>query len=457
MRGMPDAREDSAPRATLVRTLNLRDLIFLVVGSVIGSGIFLVPGPILRDVGGSVLLSLCVWIGGGVLSLLGALTYGELAARDPSSGGLYVYVREAFGSLPAFLYGWALFLAVASGSNATLSVAFSKYLGEIVALTPLEGKIVAVVMIAAVTWVNVIGTRKSADLQNWTTFVKIAAILTMSVALFTLGHGDSATAVIASAAPQPNGSLAAGFGLAMIAVLWAYEGWAFATYTAGETLEPQRNFPRGLAIGALALIAIYTLADVAYLHALGPARAAQTDTIAAVAVAAVLGSKAGKLVALMILVSVFSAANSTVLTAPRVFHAMAEDGVFFPTLARVHPRYRTPAAAIVAIGVWSAVLAVTGTFEQLFTYVIFVGWTFYGLAAMSIFVFRRREGPPANTFRVPGYPVTPLLFVLAAAALVGNTLMATPWKQSLFGVGIVLLGVPVYFFYRWRKMRAKRG
>ena len=289
-----------------------------------------------------------VWIVGGVLSLLGALSYGELAAMKPEAGGLYVFIRDAFGSLPAFLYGWAMFLAIASGTVASLSVAFSTYLSAVVPLGPVTSKIVSIAVIAIVTAVNVWGTRKSSDLQNWTTLVKILLILGVCVVLLLLGRGYSSIPA-ALWTEGLSGRLLSKFGLAMIAVLWAYEGWQFVTYSAGEVIEPQRNFPRSLLWSVLFLIAVYLLANLGYLAALGPARAAASDTIAASAFAAVLGPSAAKVIALTILVSVFSAINSVVLTAPRVFYSMASDGLFFKKLAEVHPRFRTPAFAVAAL------------------------------------------------------------------------------------------------------------
>ncbi|MDQ3665458.1 MAG: amino acid permease [Acidobacteriota bacterium] len=445
----PERVEPSHQTATLERTLGLRDLILLIIGTVIGSGIFIVPGAVLRQVQGSVALAMLVWLAGGILSLLGALTYGELAARSAKAGGIYIYIRDCFGSLPAFLYGWTLFLVISSGAIATLSVAFSAYLGEIVPLTPTLGKLIALGMIAIVTAVNVLGTRESANVQNWTTAIKVAAILIMSVALLWLGRGFSGAGV----SFWPTGdvpSLAAGFGLAMIGVLWAYEGWQYVTFSAGETLNAQRNFPRALLIGSAALIGIYLLANVSYLAALGPIKAAQTDSIAAAAVTAVAGPTASKLVALAILISIFSAANGVALTAPRVFYAMARDGLFFHRLAEVHPRFHTPAFAVLAGSAWAAVLAATGTFEQLLTYVVFSGWLFYALGAASIFIYRRRGPEGARPYRVPGYPWTPLLFILSAAALVINTMVTQPLRAAV-GLGVVLLGTPVYFIWRSRK------
>ncbi|MBZ5551715.1 MAG: amino acid permease [Acidobacteriia bacterium] len=437
----------------LTRTLGFRDLTLITIGSVIGSGIFLVPGPVIRQVGGSMGVALMVWLVGGILSLLGALTYGELSAMNPSAGGLYVYIRDCFGKFFAFMFGWTLFFVTSSGTNATLAVAFSAYLGEIVPLTPVMAKLIAAAMLLVVMAVNVWGTRRSADLTNWTTAVKVAAILGMSIALMWLGHG------FVGSRPYLwplhfSWPLASGFGVAMVSVLWAYEGWQFGTYSAAETLHPQRDFPRSLTIGTGALIGLYMLANVAYLAGIGPVAVARSDSVAAASMAAIFTPAAAKLVALAILISIFSATNVTVLTATRVYYAMASDGIFFKRLAEVHPRFGTPAFAIVTSSVWSIVLALSGTFEQLLTYVIFIAWIFYALAAASIFVYRRRQPNASRPYRVPGYPWTPLLFILAAAALVGNTIFAEP-LNALVGLGIVLLGAPAYLIWQSRSKKAK--
>lgn len=441
----------------LVRTLRLRDLFLLFIGSVIGSGIFRTPGPILRQVGGSVGIALLVWIVGGVLSLLGALTYAELAASNPEAGGLYCYIRDGFGRLAAFLYGWCLFLVIASGSVAALARAFSEYFARVVPVSPLMQTLVAVVVIAIVTIVNVWGTRQSSDLQNWTTLVKAGAIVILSAVLLSLGHHASEV-VPALGATQHGATLFSSFGLAMIAVLWAYEGWQFGTYSAGEVIDPQKAFPRAFLLGSLVLIGLYLLAVVAYLFALGPAATAASDTIAATSVTAVLGSWAGKIVALTILVSTFSAANSVILTAPRVFYAMAKDNLFFKKLAVVHVQLRTPVFAIVALGVWSAVLVCAGElgqFQKLIEGVVFIGWIFYGLGAAAIFPIRRANGRKPLPYRVPGYPWTPILFVLAAAAIVGNAVYLAfrdPAQFQNLTAAIVLfaIGLPAYLFWRKR-------
>ena len=438
--------------AQLVRTLGLRDLVLLIIGSVIGSGIFLVPGAILRQVNHSIGVASLVWIAGGLLSLLGALSYGELAAMRPEAGGLYVFIREGFGSLPAFLYGWAMFLAIASGTNASLAVAFSTYLGAVIPLTPFAGKLAAIVVVAVITVVNVWGTRKSSDLQNWTTVIKVLLILIICGFLLVLGRGYSGIPG-ALWTEGLSGSLISRFGLAMIAVLWAYEGWQFVTYCAGETVNPQKNFPRSLVASVLFLAGLYLLANFGYLAALGPAGAAESDTIAATSIATVLGANAAKLVALTILISVFSAINSVVLTAPRVFYAMASDGLFFRKLAEVHPRFRTPAFAVTVLGIWSAVLSLMGKFQELVNYTMFVAWIFYGLGAAAVFAYRRKCPDLPRPYLVPGYPWTPLLFVLAAAALVLNVIVSTPRNASI-GLGIVALGLPAYFLWKRRKVEA---
>ncbi len=438
--------DDKPPKNELVRTLGLRDIILLTIGSVIGSGIFLVPGAVLRQVDGFIVPALLVWLVGGILSLLGALTYGELGAMKPAAGGLYIYIRDCFGRFPAFLFGWTLFFVISSGSIATLAVAFTAYLGEIVPVTSVVAKLIAVLMIAVVAAVNVLGTRKSANLQNWTTAIKVIGILVMSGALLWLGSGFTGSGSVLWPAAFDS-SLASGFGLAMIGVLWAYEGWQFVSYSAGEVKNPQLNFPLGMLSGTAALVLIYLFANVGYLAALGPSGVAGSDRLAATAVATVVSPAAAKLVSVMILISIFSAANSIFLTSPRVYYAMATDGLFFRRLAEVHPRFKTPAFAVIAGAVWAAVLAVTGTFQQLLTYVVFIGWIFYALAAASVFVYRRRMPDAVRPYRVPFYPLTPLLFIAAAAVIVVNTIVTQPGLAAI-GFGIVLIGAPAYFIWR---------
>lgn len=434
-----------SPRA-LDRVLGLRDLVFIVVGTVIGSGIFLVPGGVLREAGGHIGPALVVWIVGGGLSLLGALAYAELGAMTPAAGGLYVYLRDGFGPLTAFLYGWTFFLVIASGSAATLAVASASYVQQFVALGPIGEKLVSVALLGIVAAINVRGTRRSADVQNWSTATKVAALLVMSIVLIAFRPvAPSAAAPFWPTSVTP--SLLSGMGLGMISVLWAYEGWQYVTFSAGEALNPQRTLPRAIVLGTASLIGVYLFANIGYLAALGAEGVARSDRVAAEAVGAIVGPGAAKLIAAAILVSIFSATNGLTITAPRVYYAMAKDGLFFQKLAEVHPRYGTPAVAIVAGTLWAMVLAASGTFEQLLTYVVFVGWIFYALGAACVFVLRRTQPQADRPFRVPGYPWTPLLFIVAAAALVGNTMVTQPGRAAV-GLGVVLLGLPVYYVWR---------
>jgi APA family basic amino acid/polyamine antiporter len=432
---------------TLARVLGLRDLILIVIGTVIGSGIFLVPGGVLRQAGGQAVPALLVWVIGGVLSLLGALAYGELGAMNPAAGGLYVYLRDAFGPLTAFLYGWTFFLVIATGSAATLAVASGSYLQQFVDLGLAGQKIAAVALLAIVAAINIGSTRRSADVQNVSTAIKVGALLVMSTVL-VLSRGGASAPAIPFWPESFTPSILSGMGLGMIGVLWAYEGWQYATFSAGETMNPQRTFPRAIVIGTASLIGIYLFANVGYLAALGTEGVARSDRVAAEAVGAIVGPGAAKLIAAIILVSIFSATNGLTISAPRVYYAMARDGLFFKKLADVHPRFGTPAVSIVAGTAWAMVLALSGTFEQLLTYVVFVGWIFYALGAACLFVLRRTQPDAVRPFKVPGYPWTPLLFIVAAVALVGNTIVTQPARAAV-GIGVVLLGLPVYF--AWRK------
>jgi len=435
----------------LRRSLGFTDLVLITMGTVIGSGIYLVPSLVLRQTGEQTTLALAVWAIAGVLSLLGALTYAELGAMRPEAGGLYAYIRDAFGPLPAFLYGWASFVVIASGSIAALAVAFANYLKPLIPGVPLPAWLISVITIVIVAAVNVRGTRDSATVQNWTTGAKVGVLTVLSLVL--IARGGTTVAAATAPASAPNVSLAAGIGAAMIGVLWAYEGWQYVTFSAGEARDPQRTFPRAISIATLLLIVLYMLANVGYVAALGPNAAANSQRVAADAVGTVFGPVAGSIVAALILVSIFSALNGMVLTAPRMYFAMARDGLFFERMGGVHSRFGTPAFAIITFAAWGAALAASGTFEQLLTYAVFTGWIFYALGALAVFALRRREPNAVRPFRVPGYPVTPVLFVAAAVALVINTI-ATQTGHAAIGLGVVAAGVPV--FVAWRSVRRTR-
>lgn len=440
------ATTSATSAAPLARLLGTLDLALAAIGIVIGSGIYLVPGLVLANVGTHPLVALGVWTAGGLLSFFGALTYAELGAMRPEAGGIYVYIRDAFGPLPAFLYGWSAFFVIATGAVATLAVAFSVYLGQLIPMSPIVSRIVSVGLIAVLATVNVRGTRRSVTLQNYTTIIKVAGLAGLGLVLTALGTPA------AGLTPPPNAApTAAGFGAAMISVLWAYEGWQYVTCLAGEARDPQRTFPRAITLALVCVALLYIITNIGYLSALGPTAVAQSQRVAADALAARVGSAAAGIVSALILVSIVSATNASVLSPPRITFAMARDGVFFSSLARVSPRFGTPAFAIIAGSVWAMVGAATGSFDQLLTYVVFAAWIFYGLGAVSLFVYRRTEPNAPRPFRVPGYPITPLLFVAAAAALVLNTIVAQPARAAV-GLGIVLSGVPA--FYWWKRSAA---
>jgi len=442
----PVGGESGASTQPLRQTLSFRDLIFIVVGTVIGSGIWLTPGAVARAAG-TPGFALVAWVAGGVLSLLGALTFAELGAARPESGGLYVYLRDAFGSLLAFLYGWTMFLVIGSGSLATLGAAFPRYVSVFVPLSPAGSRVASVLMIAFVTVLNVRGTRRSADVQGVATMIKAGVIVLLAATLIVASPGGRAPVEWWPA--EISIATLSGLVTGMIGVLWAYEGWQYVTFSAGEAMNPQRTFPRAIVLGTASLIGIYLFANVGYLAALGTEGVARSDRVAAEAVGAIVGPGAAKLIAAAILVSIFSAMNGITISAPRVYYAMARDGLFFSKLADVHPRYGTPAISIIAGTIWAMVLAASGTFEQLLTYVVFVGWIFYALGAACVFVLRRTQPDAERPFRVPGYPWTPLLFIVAAVALVLNTIATQPGRAAI-GIGVVLLGLPVYFAWRRR-------
>ncbi|HET9454905.1 MAG TPA: amino acid permease [Gemmatimonadaceae bacterium] len=433
----------------LRRTLSQRDLVFIVVGTVIGSGIFLTPGAVVRA-SGSGGMALVAWTVGGILSLLGALTFAELGASRPHSGGLYVYLRDAFGPALAFLFGWTMFLVIGSGSLATLASAFPRYVGAFVPVSDVAARVISIAMIVVVAALNIRGTRESANVQGVATALKAGVLLVLAALLVTLGDPPAQAAPQRWWPEQMSLTVLTGTMTGMIGVLWAYEGWQYATFSAGEMVDAQRTFGRAIVAGTLILIAIYVFANVGYFSALGVDGVAQSTRVASDAAGAVLGPWAGKALAVVILVSIFSASNGLTLTLPRLFFAMAQDRLFFARLADVHPKFGTPAWAIVGTALWSIALVLSGTFEQLLTYVVFMSWLWFALAALAIFAYRRREPDAPRPFRCPGYPLTPILFVLSALGIVVNTVFAQP-KQSLIGLAITALGVPAYLFWRAKR------
>lgn len=431
---------------TLKRTIRLGDLALLVVGCVIGSGVFLVPGGVLSKSGGSIGLALLVWLVGGILSLGGALTYGELGGMAPEAGGIYAYLRDSFGPMVAFLYGWGALLAIASGTVATLAVAASNYLQHFVHVGFVGGKVMTVGLLALLAVVNICGTTLSMRLISVATLLKVGVLGFLIVALPFVGHGFSG--VHAWWPEHFSPAVFSGAGVAMISVLWAYEGWQYATTVAGEVVNPSRNYPGGLLLGTGAIVVIYVFVNIGYIAALGPQGVMASNRVAADAVNATWGRGPASLVAIPIIISMLSSAQSFMLTSSRVYYAMANDGVFFSALAKVHPKFGTPANSILAVTAVAAILTLIGNFQTLLDYVVFVGWIFYALGGVSLIILRRTKPDAVRPFKVPGYPVVPILFVLSAAALVVNTLATQNLVRSLGALGVMALGIPVYFIWK---------
>jgi len=433
----------------LPRVLNRLDMVSIVIGGVIGSGIFLVPSKIALEVH-SPLLMLTVWVVGGLLSFLGALAFAELGAAIPDAGGMYVYLREAYGPLLSFLFGWTLFLVIDSGAIATLAVAFSSnYLPYFFKITPLMSKMVAVVFVAFLAAVNYIGVRWGANLQNLLTLIKTGAIVGICVTIFLFGRGNPQNFYLPGSG-KFSLNLLSSFGVAMVATFWAYKGWESATYSAGEVKRPERNLPMGILIGLIAVIGLYLLANLAYLYVLPVSDIAGSPRVAADAMKAAVGPAGASIISFVILFSILGAANQNLLCSPRVYFAMSRDRLFFQGISRVHPRFLTPHVSIIAIGLWSIVLSLSGTFEQLFTYVVFAQWLFFGLTVAAVFVLRKKRPDLPRPYRTWGYPLTPAVFILAAFLISLNSLVKEFWN-SMAGLAIIMLGVPAFFYWKGKR------
>lgn len=427
---------------TYARRLGLFSATMAVIGGIIGSGVFLSPAVVAARVG-SVRLTLVAWAMGGVIALGGGLCFGELGARRPRAGGGYVYLRDAFGPLPAFLYGWALLLVIATGATAAVAVTFASYAVPLLGLSRAATLPLAIGAIVFLSGLNYVGVKPAAVTQNVFTVLKLAALATLIAA----GLLGPASPVL----HQPSPTSPAGFalGAALVPVLFAYGGWQQTNFIAEELIAPERTLPRALLLGVAGVVAVYLLANIAYLRVLGPAGLAASSAPAAGVMARVLGPAGTRFISAGIAVSTFGFLNLVILVTPRVLQAMAADGVFLKRLADLHPTYRTPTVAIVFMGAWSIVLALSGTYAQLLDYVVFGDWIFFGLTVASLFIYRARDAAPRAGFRVPAYPWTPALFVLAATYVVASSIVANP-KNALIGTGLLVLGVPTYWLGRRR-------
>ena len=427
----------------LVRALGLWDSVSLIMGIMVGSGIFLMAGSIALQLG-SLAAVASVWMFGGVLSLCGAVALSELGAAMPDAGGLYVYLTRVYGRGVGFVYGWSAMALIHAGGLATLATAMGLYIGPVLGLTTLERKTLQIACLALFVVINCLGVSVGKWAQNALTATKVAGIGVMTFFLYSHGSAD----LLREHWERPNADLSlVGFGAALVAVLWAYDGWHFISFAAGEVKNPSRTIPRSLLIGTGLTIGIYLVVNVAYYAVLSPGQISGTSRVAADAVQQALGQGAALMISLLIATSILGTINGIMLGAARVSFAMAKDGLFFRPLARVNPRFHTPVVATIVQGVFAAVFTLVGSFQQLFTSYVFTSWIFYGLAVAGVVVLRRREPGLARPYRCPWYPMTPVFFVLATAGIVVSTFMATFW-QALTGVALILAGVPLYFVFR---------
>ena len=415
----------------------------------IGTGIFIVPQSIAASVETAGWI-LAVWVLASVLAMLGAFTYAELGAAMPHAGGDYVYIREAFGRPAGFLFGWTQLLVARSGSIAALAAGVAIQLGDFLPLGEWGGKIAALAAVALLTGINVTGVRSGGNVQLLFTILKIGALLTLIVLAFTSDAGSSA-----NFSPLFSPGIELGFiglfGLALVDALWAYDGWNDVNLTAGEVKDPKRNIPRAM-MGSLGIVMlVYILANLAYLYVLPAAGQAASQRVAADVARAVLGDFGARFINLAILLSMFGALNGSILSGARIFYAMAEDGLFFRKFASVHPRFFTPAVALLGQALWAGVLIAFAVYRQLTTYVVFASWVFYSLSSLALIRLRRTRPELERPYRSWAYPYSQILFVIAATGIILNTLWVSP-RESFIGLAIIALGVPVFWIWESRRV-----
>jgi APA family basic amino acid/polyamine antiporter len=437
--------------ATYARHIGLFSATMLVVGGIIGSGIFLNPAIVAQRVGSGRLI-LVTWALGAGIALLGAFIFAELGARQPEAGGGYVYLREAFGPLPAFLYGWALLLAIASGAAAAVAVTFASYAAPLLGLRGGSERWLAALAIALLSLINAFGVRPGAWTQNVFTLLKLGAIAVLVLGALLGGSAADAGQCIGAgcASPVLERGVIVAVGTALVPVLFAYGGWQQTNFVAEEMVNPRRDLPRALVIGVVIVAAVYLAANYTYLRALGPAGLAASRAPAADVMTAFAGATGRRLIAAGIAVSTFGFLNLVILVTPRVYQAMARDGLFFARFAALHPRSRAPVTAIAAQGAWAIVLLLSGSYGQLLDWVTFADWIFFGAIASTLFVYRHRAASPG--YVVPVFPWTPLLFIAASLYVVTGAVISNPWN-ALRGALLLVAGVPVFLFWSRRRRR----
>jgi APA family basic amino acid/polyamine antiporter len=473
--------ETSSQKPTLVRGLGLLDSVLLLVSGIIGSSIFLTA----KDIAGPLpnpKLFFLVWVLGGVISLCACVAFAELGSMFPDSGGQYIYLREAYGDLVAFLYGWMLFAVANGGTIAALSVASAAYMGNIVpwmsqqhvmaninlpypavahghfvwaifTIVFTRAHAVGLALIVVLTCVNVFGLRWGALLQNVSTLTKFTAMAAFVVLGLAIGKGHwsnfSAQTPGGLSMGLSPGQLISALGVGLIAVFWAYDGWVYITWVAGEVKNPRRNVPLAMVLGVLAVGAIYLAMNVTYVYALPLNEVAKYETIAHAAATKLFSPAAAVWLSATIAISCFSAAATCTLSGARVYLAMAQDGIFFKRMAVIHPKWRTPAFSLIGQGIWAAALAMSGRYDQLYTYVIFGMVLSYTLTVIGLFVLRWKKPDIPRPYRCTGYPWLPAIYVLVGVAWTLNTIITRP-AEAFWGATIVLMGVPGYWYWKWK-------
>lgn len=446
----------TAPAApTLARRLTLFDATMIVVAGIIGSGIFINPYVVARAVETPVLIVL-VWVTGGVIALLGALVFAELGTVLPQAGGQYAYFREAFHPLVAFLHGWSLLWIIQSAATAAVAVAFAQYLARLADVPPGLTAPLAAAVLLVLAGFHALGVKPGALVVNAITFAKTLALAALIAGAFLLTRRSG----LALEPLAPSGlsglPLLSAFLAGLVPAMFAYGGWQNLNYVAEEVRDPVRNLPRATLIGVACVIAVYVAANVAYVHVLSAPDLAATQTPAADAATRLFGKAGGRAVSLLIVISTFGFLNLSLMTAPRVYFAMARDGLFFRSLARLSPRFRAPTAAILLQGGVAAGFALTHAYDRLLGYAVFADWIFFALAGIALPVLRRRLPDAPRPYPVPGYPWIPLLFALVGAAIVVNLFFAAP-TDALSAAAVLALGVPVYLLWRWVAGRRRTG
>jgi APA family basic amino acid/polyamine antiporter len=432
----------------LRKELTLFGLTMVAIGSCIGSGIFLTPSQIAGHLP-SPWLILLIWGIGGIVTLTGALTFAELGTMFPKAGGVYVYLKEAYGDLFGYLYGWAYLLVICSGAIAALSIAFAYYLGFIIPLGNTGIKVVAVSAIIFVTIINILRVKAGEVFSNIFTGLKLIGIAGVICIGFFMGKTGLLRVQTGESVSSDN--LLVAFGLALIGVLWSYGGWQHASFVAGEAKNAQRTVPRAMIVGALVVGVVYLLTNLAYLFLLPVDKIIGSESLAAEAVSSVVPF-GGILIAVIIAVSVIGTAGIYTLSSPRIYYAMADDGIFFKKLAWVHPRFRTPVNAIITQSVWAIILLLFwGTFEDVITYVVFIDWVFFALTAFSVYLFRATRKDIARPYKTLGYPITPAVFIIISTFFVVNTLIEKP-KHAWAGLIFMAIGVIFFIYFKRRKL-----